>query len=63
MFIVNPAGTVVYAGGIDDTPSTDLGDIATAHNHVQAALEELTAGRPVTTPSTEPYGCSVKYAD
>jgi peroxiredoxin len=63
MFIIDSGGTVVFAGGIDDTPSTDLADIETAHNYVQAALEELTAGQPVTTPSTEPYGCGVKYAD
>jgi peroxiredoxin len=63
MFIIDSGGTVVYAGGIDDTPSTDLADIETAHNYVQAALEEIAAGQPVTTPSTEPYGCGVKYAD
>jgi peroxiredoxin len=63
MFIVGADGTVLYAGGIDDTPSTDLADIDTAHNYVQAALQEITAGQPVTTSSSEPYGCGVKYAD
>jgi hypothetical protein len=63
MFIVDGAGNVVYAGGIDDKPSTERGDVATATNHVQAALEEVTAGRPVSTPTSDPYGCSVKYAD
>jgi hypothetical protein len=28
---------------------------------VVAALEELKAGKPVTTASTAPYGCSIKY--
>ena len=61
MFIVDAKGTLVYAGGIDDTPSTDQADIATAKNYVQAALDEVLAGKPVTTASTAAYGCSVKY--
>jgi peroxiredoxin len=61
MFVVDPKGTVVYAGGIDDTPSTDQADIATAKNFVSAALDEALAGKPVTTASSAPYGCSVKY--
>ena len=61
MFVVDPKGTVVYAGGIDDTASTDQADIATAKNFVGAALDEELAGKPVTTASSAPYGCSVKY--
>ena len=61
MFIVDPKGTVVYAGAIDDTPSTDQADVKTARNHVAAALEELRAGKPVSVSSTTPYGCGVKY--
>jgi AhpC/TSA family protein len=61
MFIVDPRGTLIYAGGIDDTPSTDLADIKTAKNYVQAALDEALAGKPVSRPTTAPYGCSVKY--
>jgi peroxiredoxin len=63
MFVIDKKGTLVYEGGIDDKPSTDLADLATATNYVQAALEEVAAGRPVSTPTSEPYGCSVKYAD
>lgn len=61
MFIVDPQGTLIYAGGIDDTPSTDQADIATAKNFVSKALDEALAGKPVTTASSQPYGCSVKY--
>jgi hypothetical protein len=61
MFIVDPAGKLIYAGGIDDRPSTDLADITGAHNYVQAALDEALAGKPVSTPTSTPYGCSVKY--
>jgi peroxiredoxin len=63
MFVIDKTGTLVYEGGIDDKPSTDLADLATANNYVEAALEEVSAGRPVSTPTSEPYGCSVKYSD
>jgi AhpC/TSA family len=62
LFIVDPAGTLIYAGGIDDKPTTDPADIATATNYVDAALAESLAGKPVTAAATRPYGCSVKYA-
>jgi peroxiredoxin len=61
MFVIDGTGTVVYAGGIDDKPSTDKADIATARNFVQAALDEAMAGKPVTVATSTPYGCSVKY--
>jgi peroxiredoxin len=63
MFVIDAKGTVVYAGGIDDKPSTDLADIATATDYVEQALSELLSGRPVSVASSRPYGCSVKYAD
>jgi hypothetical protein len=33
-----------------------------AINYVDKALAELTAGKSVSTASTKPYGCNVKYA-
>ena len=30
-------------------------------NYVKAALDESLAGKPVSNPTTRPYGCSVKY--
>jgi hypothetical protein len=62
MFVIDPQGTLLYQGGIDDTPSTDVADIATAKNYVQAALDAVLAGKPVPTSSSQPYGCGVKYA-
>jgi hypothetical protein len=62
MFVIDPKGTLIYAGGIDNTPSPDPADIATAKNYVTAALDEAMAGKPVSTPTARPYGCSVKYA-
>lgn len=61
MYVIDPKGTLVYVGGIDDKPSTSQRDIATARNLVAAALDESLSGKPVGTPSAMPYGCSVKY--
>ncbi len=62
MYIVDPAGTLVYAGGIDNKPSSNVADIASATNYVKLALDETLAGKPVSQASTRPYGCSVKYS-
>jgi peroxiredoxin len=62
MFVIDPKGVLIYAGGIDDTPSPDPATLATAKNYVTAALDEAMAGKPVTTPTARPYGCPVKYA-
>jgi peroxiredoxin len=62
MYIIDGAGRLVYRGGIDDKPTADQGDIASARNHVLAALSEIRAGKPVSLAETRPYGCSVKYA-
>jgi peroxiredoxin len=61
MFIIDAAGVLVYNGAIDDTPSTDIADIATAKNYVKSALDEIMAGKQVTVATSQPYGCSVKY--
>jgi hypothetical protein len=63
MYIVNKAGTLVYAGGIDDKPTPNPADINGARNHVLAALAELKAGKPVSVSTSRPYGCNVKYKD
>jgi len=62
MFVVDPAGRLVYMGGIDDKPTTSKSDVKGATNYVRAALQDLAAGRTVATPVTRPYGCSVKYS-
>lgn len=62
MIVINPEGVVVYNGAIDDKPTADPGDIEGAKNYVSEALTAAMAGKPVATPSTQPYGCSVKYA-
>ncbi|HEY0256203.1 MAG TPA: redoxin domain-containing protein, partial [Candidatus Methylacidiphilales bacterium] len=62
MYVIDPKGMLIYTGGIDNKPSADISDIASATNYVTAALNESMAGKPVATPTAQPYGCSVKYA-
>lgn len=61
MFIINPQGQLIYNGAIDDKSSADAADIPGAKNYVAQALTEALAGKPVSQPTTPPYGCSVKY--
>ncbi|HET7872024.1 MAG TPA: redoxin domain-containing protein [Terriglobales bacterium] len=63
MYVIDPKGTLVYQGAIDDKPTADQSDIAGAKNYVNAALAEIMAGKPVSEPATRPYGCSVKYGN
>lgn len=62
MFVIDPAGTLIYAGAIDSKPSTEANDIKTATNYVQTCLDAALAGNKVEPKTTTPYGCSVKYA-
>jgi peroxiredoxin len=61
IMIIDPKGILIYSGAIDDTPTTDIADLKTAHNYVRAALKEALAGEPVKTSTSQPYGCSIKY--
>jgi peroxiredoxin len=61
MFVINPQGSVVYMGGIDDKPTARAADMATARPHVDLALQEAMAGKPVSVATSKPYGCTVKY--
>lgn len=61
MYIVDPQGKLVYAGGIDSIPSSSQDDIAKAVNYVKQALGEVSSGKAITAATTRPYGCSIKY--
>lgn len=61
MVVIDPRGVVIYNGAIDDKRSTNPADVAGARNYVAAALDQARAGQPVSTPSTTPYGCGIKY--
>src|SRR5438270_10596349 len=57
MYVIDPGGTLIYQGAIDDKPSSDQADIPKAKNYISAALTEALAGKPVTEAATSPYGC------
>jgi peroxiredoxin len=61
MFVIDPQGKLIYAGAIDSIRSTDVDDIQKATNYVKVALAEAQAGKPVSTASTQAYGCTIKY--
>jgi hypothetical protein len=61
MYIVDPQGRLVYAGGIDSIPSSNADDIKRAVNYVRQGLDEALAGKPISQATTRPYGCSIKY--
>lgn len=63
LYVIDPKGTLIYAGAIDSKPTANPADIKTATNHVRQALAESLAGKPVSTAQTQAYGCSIKYAD
>ena len=63
LYVIDPKGTLVYAGAIDSKPSANPADIAGATNYVNLALADLKDGRPVGKSASQPYGCSVKYSD
>jgi peroxiredoxin len=59
MFVINPEGVLVYSGAVDNNPSGN--EVPKVKNYVTAALSALSEGKPVRTPRTKSYGCSVKY--
>ncbi len=63
MYVIDPAGTLVYAGAIDNSPdaegeSPEGGSLV---NYVAAAVDAIDKKQPVTVSKTKAYGCSVKY--
>jgi peroxiredoxin len=61
MYVIDRTGTLVYAGAIDDKPTSRRGDVPGAQNYVRLALQSVATGQPVKTPVTRAYGCTVKY--
>ncbi len=63
MFVINPEGTLVYRGAIDNSPdaegeSPEGGKLV---NYVADAIDAVKSGRPVSVSETKAYGCGVKY--
>ncbi|MFW0776716.1 MAG: redoxin domain-containing protein [Rickettsiales bacterium] len=63
MYVIDKEGKLAYMGAIDDTPTADSADIATANNYVRAAVEALSSNMPIQLATSQAYGCSVKYAN
>lgn len=61
IFIIDPKGTLVYAGGIDSIASARPEDIKSATNYVNQALGEAFGGKGISAATTRAYGCSIKY--
>lgn len=62
MYVISPEGKLIYQGAIDDDRSANPKKAKTAHNYVAAALDASMKGEEIKAASTQPYGCSVKYA-
>lgn len=60
MFVIDRKGNLAYAGAIDNDPNGE--NSADRVNYVAKALNELAAGKAVSTPETKSYGCGVKAA-
>ena len=63
MFVISPEGRVIYNGAIDDHNSTNPETLDGATTYLVNAMDALAAGEDADPARTEPYGCSVKYAD
>ena len=63
MYIIDASGTLVYKGGIDSIPSSNVADVPKATQYVRVALDQVLAGKPVAEASTRPYGCTLKYGN
>ncbi len=63
MYVIDPAGKLIYSGAIDSKPTANPKDVEGATNYVKGALDEAMAGKSVSTPTSRAYGCSIKYAN
>lgn len=57
VWVENGKLVVKYEGAIDDNGE----DAEKANPYVAVAVDELLAGKPVTTPKTESFGCRIFY--
>ncbi|RYG24400.1 redoxin domain-containing protein [bacterium] len=58
--IVDPKGTMIYNGAIDNAQTNSP---TPKVNYALQALTEATSGKAVSVPTSRPYGCGVKYKD
>jgi hypothetical protein len=62
MYVIDGKGVLQYMGAIDNAPSADPATLTNARSYVREAVAEVQAGKPVSQPITQPYGCGIKYA-
>lgn len=60
VFVIDAKGMLRYKGAFDDDPKSEKADKATPYAH--KAVEEVLAGKPVTTPTTIAAGSAIKVA-
>ncbi|CUS49330.1 MAG: Peroxiredoxin [Idiomarinaceae bacterium HL-53] len=63
MYVIDEAGVLQYAGGIDSIPTAKVEDVSRAEPYFANAALAVIAGEAVERPITRPYGCTVKYSD
>jgi thioredoxin-related protein len=56
-FLFDKSGKLVYHGAIDDSPSDET---KVTRHHLQEAMNETLAGKPVTVKETRSVGCVIK---
>lgn len=59
VFIVTKEGNLVYHGGPNNQKNPDHAEYK---DYVKSALDEILAGKEVTTPKTSTWGCTIKRA-
>lgn len=60
MVLISPKQEVVYNGAIDNNSRGNQTEVI---NYLVQAYNEASAGKAVTTPKTQPYGCGIKYGN
>jgi peroxiredoxin len=61
VYVIDAKGRIVYHGAADNAPMGKTPANQTYVSYVEKAVDELLAGKVVSTPWVKPYGCSVKY--
>lgn len=59
-YIVDPGGILIFAGGLDDKPSTIPLHTKTATNFVEVVLNAVLSGNDPPFSETKTYGCGIK---
>ncbi|MCS6792558.1 MAG: thioredoxin family protein [Oscillatoriaceae bacterium SKW80] len=57
-FLLDKNGVICYRGQIDDNPDDEQ---SVQVPYLRQALAQLLDGKPITTASTEPVGCTIKW--